>query len=183
MTNYSERARTAGKISAIKRRAANEKRNDAIYFAYQLLHGEKLIKKDRRIAFDFLEGNNFEDIPVIQTERECLELIAVRAGVSPRMIRNILESVSEKHQHDKVDKKERAHLILFGERLKEARLASGYSAKSLATILEVTPSELGDIELGRMESIPLSFIVRACNILKVEPGYLLGTLDGPSELD
>ena len=53
----------------------------------------------------------------------------------------------------------------------------------MATILEVTPSELNDIELGRIETIPLSFIVRALNILKVDPGYLLGALNGPDELD
>ena len=66
---------------------------------------------------------------------------------------------------------------MIGERIKEARLALGYSAEQVAAFLEVSPATIYRYENGDISKLPSKFIKPLAEFLCVTPSYLMGWTD------
>lgn len=63
---------------------------------------------------------------------------------------------------------------MIGERIKQARLALGYSAEQVATFLQVSPATIYRYENGDISKLPSKFIKPLAEFLCVTPEYLMG---------
>jgi len=66
---------------------------------------------------------------------------------------------------------------MIGERIKEARLALGYSAEQVAAFLKVSPATIYRYENGDISKLPSKFIKPLADYLCVTPSYLMGWSD------
>lgn len=66
---------------------------------------------------------------------------------------------------------------MIGERIKEARLALGYSAEQVAAFLNVSPATVYRYENGDISKLPSKFIKPLAEFLCVSPSYLMGWTD------
>ena len=66
---------------------------------------------------------------------------------------------------------------MIGERIKEARLALGYSAEQVAAFLGVSPATVYRYENGDISKLPSKFIKPLAEYLCVSPSYLMGWSD------
>lgn len=64
-------------------------------------------------------------------------------------------------------------MVGFGARLKEARLAKGYSQKELAARLEVSHTRLNNWE-REVSSPYIDTLIAICKELDVKPSWLMG---------
>lgn len=70
---------------------------------------------------------------------------------------------------------------MIGERMKEARMALGYSAEHVAAFLKVSPATIYRYENGDISKFPSNNIKPLAEFLCVSPAYLMGwSDDGPS---
>lgn len=61
--------------------------------------------------------------------------------------------------------------VEFGIRLRDFRVAAGLDQKQVAALLGVTSSYVSAMERGRItDGIPVRIIVRASNLMEIEPG-------------
>lgn len=63
---------------------------------------------------------------------------------------------------------------MIGDRIKEARLALGYSAEQVAAFLDVSPATIYRYENGDISKLPSKFIKPLADYLCVTPAYLMG---------
>ena len=63
---------------------------------------------------------------------------------------------------------------MIGERIKQARLALGYSAEQVAAFLQVSPATIYRYENGDISKLPSKFIKPLAEFLCVTPEYLMG---------
>ena len=70
---------------------------------------------------------------------------------------------------------------MIGERIKQARLALGYSAEQVAAFLRVSPATVYRDENGDISKLPSKFIKPLAEFLCVTPAYLMGWSDDPPE--
>lgn len=68
---------------------------------------------------------------------------------------------------------------MVGERIKQARLALGYSAEQVAAFLNVSPATIYRYENGDISKLPSKFIKPLAEFLCVSPSYLMGWSDEP----
>lgn len=67
---------------------------------------------------------------------------------------------------------------IFGTRLRELRSQKGISQKPLSELLEVTVTQISDMENGRtFTTIPKLYLL--CEYFNVSADYLLGLSDDP----
>ena len=66
---------------------------------------------------------------------------------------------------------------MIGERIKEARLALGYSAEQVAAFLQVSPATIYRYENGDISKLPSKFIKPLAEFLCVTPSFLMGWSD------
>ena len=66
---------------------------------------------------------------------------------------------------------------MIGERIKQARLALGYSAEQVAAFLNVSPATVYRYENGDISKLPSNFIKPLAEFLCVTPGFLMGWSD------
>ena len=66
---------------------------------------------------------------------------------------------------------------MIGDRIKEARLALGYSAEQVAAFLHVSPATVYRYENGDISKLPSKFIKPLAEYLCVSPEYLMGWSD------
>ena len=66
---------------------------------------------------------------------------------------------------------------MVGERIKQARLALGYSAEQVAAYLNVSPATIYRYENGDISKLPSKFIKPLSEFLCVSPSYLMGWSD------
>lgn len=66
-----------------------------------------------------------------------------------------------------------------GDRIKNARLALGYSAEQVAAFLQVSPATVYRYENGDISKLPSKFIKPLAEYLCVTPEYLMGWSDDP----
>ena len=66
---------------------------------------------------------------------------------------------------------------MIGDRIKEARLALGYSAEQVAAFLRVSPATVYRYENGDISKLPSKFIKPLAEYLCVSPEYLMGWTD------
>lgn len=66
---------------------------------------------------------------------------------------------------------------MIGERMKQARLALGYSAEQVASFLNVSPATIYRYENGDISKLPSKFIKPLAEYLCVTPAYLMGWTD------
>lgn len=66
---------------------------------------------------------------------------------------------------------------MIGDRIKEARLALGYSAEQVAAFLEVSPATVYRYENGDISKLPSKFIKPLAEYLCITPEYLMGWTD------
>ena len=66
---------------------------------------------------------------------------------------------------------------MIGERIKQARLALGYSAEQVAAFLNVSPATIYRYENGDISKLPSKFIKPLAEFLCVSPSYLMGWTD------
>ena len=69
---------------------------------------------------------------------------------------------------------------MFGERIKQARLALGYSAEQVAAFLHVSPATIYRYENGDISKLPSKFIKPLAEYLRISPAYLMGWVSDPS---
>lgn len=69
---------------------------------------------------------------------------------------------------------------MFGERIKQARLALGYSAEQVAAFLHVSPATIYRYENGDISKLPSKFIKPLAEYLCISPAYLMGWVSDPS---
>lgn len=62
----------------------------------------------------------------------------------------------------------------MGDRIKERRLAMGYTQDELGTLLGLQKSAIAKYENGRVENIKRSIIEKMSEILECSPAYLMG---------
>ena len=62
----------------------------------------------------------------------------------------------------------------MGDRIKERRLAMGYTQDELGTLLGLQKSAIAKYENGRVENIKRSIIAKMSEILECSPAYLMG---------
>jgi transcriptional regulator with XRE-family HTH domain len=67
--------------------------------------------------------------------------------------------------------------MLIGDRIKEARLAPGYTAEQVAAFLNVSPATVYRYENGDISKLPSKFIKPLADFLCVTPSYLMGWTD------
>lgn len=72
---------------------------------------------------------------------------------------------------------------MIGERIKQARIALGYSAEQVAAFLKVSPATIYRYENGDISKLPSKFIKPLAEFLCVTPEYLMGWSEGSSEDD
>lgn len=70
---------------------------------------------------------------------------------------------------------------MIGQRIKEARLAMGYSAEQVANYLNVAPATVYRYENGDISKLPAKFIKPLAKFLCISPAYLMGW-DGQADL-
>lgn len=63
---------------------------------------------------------------------------------------------------------------MIGDRIKQARLALGYSAEQVAAFLNVSPATIYRYENGDISKLPSKFIKPLAEFLCVSPAYLMG---------
>ena len=63
---------------------------------------------------------------------------------------------------------------MIGQRIKEARLALGYSAEQVAAFLNVSPATVYRYENGDISKLPAKFVLPLAEFLCVTPDYLMG---------
>lgn len=66
---------------------------------------------------------------------------------------------------------------MIGDRIKQARLALGYSAEQVAAFLQVSPATIYRYENGDISKLPSKFIKPLAEFLCVTPEYLMGWTD------
>ena len=66
---------------------------------------------------------------------------------------------------------------MIGERIKQARLALGYSAEQVAAFLGVSPATVYRYENGDISKLPSKFIRPLADYLCVSPSWLMGWTD------
>lgn len=66
---------------------------------------------------------------------------------------------------------------MIGDRIKEARMALGYSAEQVAAFLHVSPATIYRYENGDISKLPSKFIKPLADYLCVSPEYLMGWTD------
>ena len=67
--------------------------------------------------------------------------------------------------------------MMIGDRIKEARIALGYSAEQVAAFLNVSPATVYRYENGDISKLPSKFIKPLADYLCVTPAYLMGWTD------
>lgn len=71
---------------------------------------------------------------------------------------------------------------MIGQRIKEARLALGYSAEQVAAFLGVSPATVYRYENGDISKLPSNFVKPLAEFLCVSPSWLMGwTEDHPDD--
>ena len=70
---------------------------------------------------------------------------------------------------------------MIGERIKEARLALGYSAEQVAAFLGVSPATIYRYENGDISKLPSNFIKPLAQYLCVSPSWLMGWSEQPPD--
>ena len=66
---------------------------------------------------------------------------------------------------------------MIGDRIKQSRLALGYSAEQVAAFLQVSPATIYRYENGDISKLPSKFIKPLAEFLCVSPEYLMGWSD------
>ena len=66
---------------------------------------------------------------------------------------------------------------MIGDRIKQARLALGYSAEQVAAFLKVSPATVYRYENGDISKLPSKFIQPLAEFLCVTPSWLMGWSD------
>jgi len=66
---------------------------------------------------------------------------------------------------------------MIGQRIKEARIALGYSAEQVAAFLNVSPATVYRYENGDISKLPSKFIKPLADYLCITPAYLMGWTD------
>ena len=66
---------------------------------------------------------------------------------------------------------------MIGDRIKQARIALGYSAEQVAAFLQVSPATIYRYENGDISKLPSKFIKPLAEFLCVTPEYLMGWSD------
>ena len=66
---------------------------------------------------------------------------------------------------------------MIGDRIKEARMALGYSAEQVAAFLHVSPATIYRYENGDISKLPSKFLKPLADYLCVSPEYLMGWTD------
>lgn len=69
---------------------------------------------------------------------------------------------------------------MVGDRIKQARLALGYSAEQVAAFLQVSPATIYRYENGDISKLPSKFIKPLAQFLCVTPEYLMGWSEEPA---
>ena len=67
---------------------------------------------------------------------------------------------------------------LFGDRLRELRKAAGMKQQELANLLEVTTTQVSDMERGNTTT-SMARLYQLCEYFHVSADYLLGFTDDP----
>ena len=67
---------------------------------------------------------------------------------------------------------------LFGDRLRELRKAAGMKQQELANLLDVTTTQVSDIERGNTTT-SMARLYQLCEYFNVSADYLLGLTDDP----
>ena len=67
---------------------------------------------------------------------------------------------------------------LFGDRLRELRKAAGMKQQELANLLEVTTTQVSDMERGNTTT-SMARLYQLCEYFNVSADYLLGFTDDP----
>ncbi len=70
---------------------------------------------------------------------------------------------------------------MIGERIKQARLALGYSAEQVAAFLGVSPATVYRYENGDISKLPSKFIKPLAQYLCVSPSWLMGWTEEPPD--
>ena len=71
---------------------------------------------------------------------------------------------------------------MIGQRIKEARIALGYSAEQVAAFLNVSPATVYRYENGDISKLPSKFVKPLAEYLCVSPSWLMGwTEDHPDD--
>lgn len=70
---------------------------------------------------------------------------------------------------------------MIGDRIKEARIALGYSAEQVAAFLHVSPATVYRYENGDISKLPSKFIKPLAEYLCISPEYLMGWTDEKPE--
>ena len=70
---------------------------------------------------------------------------------------------------------------MIGDRIKEARLALGYSAEQVAAFLNVSPATVYRYENGDISKLPSKFIKPLAEYLCVSPSWLMGWIEEPPD--
>ena len=63
---------------------------------------------------------------------------------------------------------------MIGKRIKDARLALGYSAEQVAAFLKVSPATVYRYENGDISKLPAKFIKPLAEYLCITPAFLMG---------
>ena len=71
---------------------------------------------------------------------------------------------------------------MVGDRIKQARLALGYSAEQVAAFLNVSPATVYRYENGDISKLPSKFIKPLADYLCVSPSYLMEWEDDPPDV-
>lgn len=72
---------------------------------------------------------------------------------------------------------------MIGDRIKNARLALGYSAEQVAAFLGVSPATVYRYENGDISKLPSKFIKPLAEYLCVSPSWLMGWTDESGNAD
>lgn len=70
---------------------------------------------------------------------------------------------------------------MIGDRIKQARIALGYSAEQVAAFLSVSPATVYRYENGDISKLPSKFIKPLAEFLCVSPSWLMGWSDEPPD--
>lgn len=70
--------------------------------------------------------------------------------------------------------------MCMAQRIKQRRIAMGYTQDELASKLGLQKSAIAKYENGRVENIKRSIIEKMANILECKPSYLMGWEDNTS---
>jgi transcriptional regulator with XRE-family HTH domain len=73
-------------------------------------------------------------------------------------------------------------IFVIGERIKDARIALGYSAEQVADFLKISPATVYRYENGDISKLPAKFIKPLADFLCVTPAYIMGW-DNPDHYD